>query len=85
MAQAGRETHRRHSGKILGAHRHGKADHAQSHHYQTHFDNISGIAAADALIHDPGHYQRNQQLEGRFQQLKQRAENALFFIALQVL
>ena len=67
------KAHRRHGGKILGAHRHGKADDAQSHHHQTHFDDISGIAAADALIYDPGHHQRNEQLKGRFQKLKQRA------------
>ena len=73
VPQTGGEPYRRHSGKILGAHRHDQADDAQGHHHQTHFDNIPGIAAADALIHDPGHHQRNQQLKGRLQQLEQRA------------
>ena len=85
MAQPGGEPHRRHGGKVLGAHRHHQADHTQRHHKKTHFDNIPGIAASDALIHDPCHNQRHQQLKGRFQQLKQRPENALLFVAFQVL
>ena len=84
MAQSGGEAHRRNCGKILGADSHDKANDTQSHHDQAHFDDIPGIAAADAPVHDPRHHQRNQQFKGCLQQLKQRAENALFFVTFQV-
>ena len=85
MAQTGRKAHRSHRGKILGAHSHAKANDAESHHDQTHFDHIARIPVSNALIHNLRHHQGHKQLEGCFQQLEYRAKNALFFIALQVL
>ena len=84
MAQPCGEAHRGDGGKILGRYSTDQADNAQRDHDQAHFKNIVLIAAADTRIHDAGHHQRDEQLEGCFQQLEQRAKDTFLFIALQI-
>ena len=85
MAQPRGESHSSLGCEILRRNRAGQSHNAQQDHDQTHFYHIAAISAADALVHNVCHDQRNHQFEAGLQQFEQRAQHTFSAIALHVL
>ena len=80
LAQAGGAAHGRFGREILGGHGAGEPDqrHAQEHRAQA--QHHAAVSAADALVDDARHDDRDQQIEARLQHLEKRGQYTLLFI-----
>jgi len=67
-------------GKVLRRQRTDKPQNAEQHQHNTHFCDIYLVVILDSHIDHGRHNQRHNQFKARLQKLKQRAEQAFFFV-----